>query len=72
MQGLALFAAGIHLFYPFYVLLLAVQYDLAPRETALWMVTGFFFGIFGIWPLVFYDFYLDVREDYCRIPLAIC
>ena len=72
MQSLALFAATIHVAYPFYILKLSVQYELMLRETILWALNGFFFGIFAIWPLLFYDFYLENRTKYCAIPLAIC
>ena len=72
MQSLALFAATIHVAYPFYVLKLAVQYELMLKQTFLWSLNGLFFGSFAIWPLLFYDFYLANMNKYCNIPLAIC
>ena len=72
MQSLALFAASIHVAYPFYILKLAVQYELMLKQTSLWAFNGLFFGIFAIWPIIFYDFYLENETKYCSIPLAIC
>lgn len=72
MQFLALFAASIHVAYPFYILKLAVQYELMLKQTLLWSLNGLLFGIFAIWPLLFYDFYLENRTEYCNIPLTIC
>ena len=72
MQFLALFAATIHVTYPFYMIKLAQRYDLLQKQTMLWALNGFFFGIFAIWPLVFYDFYLENEAMYCDIPLSIC
>ena len=72
MQFLSLFAATVHVAYPFYIIKLALEYQFMFKQTLLWVVNGFFFGIFSIWPLIFYDFYLENRTTYCNIPLAIC
>ena len=72
MQFLALFAATAHVAYPFYIIKLALRYQFMFKQTILWVVNGFFFGIFSIWPLIFYDFYLENKITYCNIPLAIC
>ena len=72
MQFLALFAAAAHVSYPFYMIKLTIRYQLLPKESFLWIFNGFFFGIFGIWPLVFYDIFLNHATTYCNIPLSIC
>ena len=72
MQFLALFAASAHAAYPFYIVTLSKRYQLRLKQTILWAINGFFFGIFAIWPLVFYDFYVQNEAMYCNIPLAIC
>ena len=72
MQFLALFAASVHAAYPFYIVTLSKQYQSRLKQTILWAINGFFFGIFAIWPLVFYDFYVQNEAMYCNIPLAIC
>lgn len=72
MQFLALFAASVHAAYPFYILTLSKKYQLRLKQTFFWTMNGFFFGIFAIWPLVFYDFYVENEAMYCNIPLAMC
>ena len=72
MQFVALFAATVHVAYPFYIITLSLKYQFMFKQTLLWVVNGFFFGIFSIWPLIFYDFYLENKTTYCNIPLAIC
>ena len=72
MQFLALFAASVHAAYPFYIVTLSKRYQLRLKQTILWAINGFFFGIFAIWPLVFYDLYVENEAMYCNIPLAMC
>ena len=72
MQLLSLFAAGLHVSYPFYMIKLALEYQLLPKQIVLWAVNGLFFGIFAIWPIIFYDFFLENMVTYCNIPLALC
>ena len=72
MQLLALFAAAVHVSYPFYVIKLSTEFKILPKQTFLWGLNGLFFGIFAIWPLVFYDFFLENATTYCNIPLAFC
>ena len=72
MQLLALFAAVVHVSYPFYIIKLSTEFKILPKQTFLWALNGLFFGIFAIWPLVFYDFFLENATTYCNIPLAFC
>ena len=49
-----------------------IEKGIRMRETALWMLNAFIWGIFAIWPLAFQDFYLANEEAWCSLPLAIC
>ena len=69
---LALFAAVVHVSYPFYMIKLALEYQLLSKQIVLWAMNGLLFGIFGCWPLIFYDFFLEHMTTYCGIPLALC
>ena len=73
MQALSLGAATLHVaIEPAYALKLCIEKGIRMRETALWMLNAFIWGIFAIWPLAFQDFYLANEEAWCSLPLAIC
>ena len=72
MKLLAIFAASLHIAEPFWAATLAYRYELLSRQMVLWILNAFFFGIFALWPLVFYDVFLENASTYCGLPLAIC
>jgi len=63
---LSIFAGIVHLLDPIWVLYLAGTYGLDLATGVLWAINAFGFGIFGIWPLVFPDFWDSVKNQYCE------
>ena len=67
MAALSAFAAIAHIsetMYAFYVA--GKVHKLRPIYVLLWSLNTFFFGIFGLWPLAFPEFYFSIEDDYCR------
>ena len=59
--------AGIlHLIEPIWALYIAGTYGLNLTTSVLWAFSGLIFGIFGLWPLVFPEFFFSVKDQYCQ------
>ena len=65
MALLSLFAGTLHLLEPIWALYLAGKYGLNPKVSLLWAGNAFAFGIFGLWPLVFPEYFEDIEDQYC-------
>ena len=73
MQVLSLGAATLHVVVePFWALKLCFEKGIRLRETVLWFISTFIYGIFAVWPLAFQDFYLANEAAWCSLPLAVC
>jgi len=73
MNKLSLGAAALHVaIEPFYALKLCIEKGIGLRDTILWYISTFIWGVFALWPLAFQDFYLANEATWCSLPLAIC
>lgn len=64
--GLIAVVAGlIHVLESIAALYLSAINGFTLKTSLLWWLNGLFFGIFGLWPLVFNDFFEDVKDEYC-------
>lgn len=66
---LAIFAGIVHVLESFWALYLSAQNGFTRRTTILWWFNGLAYGIFGLWPLVFPDFFNEI--DYCSFSPCV-
>jgi hypothetical protein len=67
MAIIAVIAGLIHLADSVWAVYLANQHKLTSTVTFFWALNGLGFGIFGIWPLVFPDYFHQVQDQYCAV-----
>ena len=66
MAALSAFSAVAHISEAMYAFYLAGKvYKLKTINVILWTLNAFCFGIFGLWPLAFPDFYFSIENEYC-------
>ena len=63
---LSIIAGVLHLIEPIWALYLAGTYGLSLRTSVMWAFSGLVYGIFGLWPLVFPDFFFRIKDQYCK------
>lgn len=72
MQTLAAVVAGLHLAYPPLAFSIARARGINVPTSIRWAAAGLIWGIFSLWSLFFYDFYVENAAAYCSLPLSLC
>ena len=63
---ISIIAGILHLIEPIWALYLAGTYGLNLSTSVMWAFSGLVYGIFGLWPLVFPDFFFQIKDQYCK------
>jgi len=72
MGILSFVAASLHIGEAIQAFEIANVYGLSLTSTLLWTANTLAFGIFGMWPLAFVDFFYSVSDTYCQFPGSSC